>query len=273
MSGRFLKSLKPNITPDLGLFKLPEKDFLTQEQAERYNRNILLEGVGRGGQEKLLRAGVLLVGAGGLGSPAAFYLAAAGVGRIGLVDSDTVSLSNLQRQILHATPDLDRYKVVSAAEKIKALNPELKVEIYRERFTEVIAQGLIRRYDFVIDCTDNFKSRHIINENCVKLNIPFVYGGVLAWSGQAFTVIPGRGPCFKCIFPVEPPPGSSTTSELGVLGTVTGVIGVIQAAEALRYILGAGDLLVGRMLVYNALQAKFYEVPVERNPACLVCGS
>ena len=252
---------------------MSENNRLTEEQAVRYQRNVLLEGVGREGQERLLRAGVLLVGAGGLGSPAALYLAAAGVGRIGLVDHDTVSLSNLQRQILHTTPDLDRFKVVSAAEKLNALNPEIKIETYQERFTEANAEELISKYDFVIDCTDNFRSRYIINENCVKLNIPFVYGGVLAWSGQAFTVVPGLGPCFNCIFPAPPVPGSPTTAELGVLGMVPGVIGIIQAAEAVRFILGVGDLLVGRMLVYSALHAKFCEVPVERNAACPVCGS
>ncbi|MFX4261096.1 HesA/MoeB/ThiF family protein [Pelotomaculum propionicicum] len=251
---------------------MTDNNFLTEEQAVRYHRNILLEGVGRRGQEKLLSAGVLLVGAGGLGSPAAFYLAAAGVGRIGLIDNDTVSLSNLQRQILHTTPDLDHYKVVSAAEKLKALNPALNIEPYQERFTENLARELIEKYDFVIDCTDNYKSRYIINENCVRLNIPFVYGGVLAWSGQAFTVVPGRGPCFKCIFPVEPPPDAPTTTELGVLGAVPGVIGTIQAAEAVRFILGVGELLVGRMLVYSALQARFFEVPVERSTDCPVCG-
>lgn len=245
---------------------------LTEEQERRYHRNILLQGVGPAGQQKLFQAGVLLVGAGGLGSPAAFYLAAAGVGRIGLIDDDTVSLSNLQRQILHATPDLGRLKVVSAAEKLKALNPDLQLETYQERFTEDTAEELIKKYDFVIDCTDNFLSRYIINKNCVKLNIPFVYGGVLAWAGQALTVVPGQGPCFRCVFPVEPPPGAPTTSELGVLGTVPGVIGVIQAAEAIRFILGLGELLVGRILTYNALEARFYEVPVERDVSCPECG-
>ena len=252
---------------------MSENNRLTEEQAVRYQRNVLLEGVGRDGQERLLRAGVLLVGAGGLGSPAALYLAAAGVGRIGLVDHDIVSLSNLQRQILHTTRDLDRFKVVSAAEKLNALNPEIKIETYQERFTEANAEELISKYDFIIDSTDNFRSRYIINENCVKLNIPFVYGGVMAWSGQAFTVVPGRGPCFNCIFPAPPAPGSPTTAELGVLGMVPGVIGIIQAAEAVRFILGVGDLLVGRMLVYSSLHAKFCEVPVERNAACPVCGS
>lgn len=254
-------------------FELAKSIHLTKDQAVRFQSNIQLEGIGIAGQVKLLRAGVLLVGAGGLGSPAALYLAAAGVGRIGLVDHDTVSLSNLQRQILHTTSDLDRSKVVSAAEKLGALNPDLIIETYQERLTEVNAEELIKKYDVVIDGTDNFRSRYIINENCVKLKVPFIYGGVLAWSGQTFTVMPGLGPCFKCVFPVEPAPDSTTTAELGVLGTVPGVIGVIQAAEALRFILGVGDLLVGRMLVYNALHAKFFEVPVERNAACPVCGN
>lgn len=245
---------------------------LTEEQVQRYQRNILLKGFGPEGQQKLFQAGVLLVGSGGLGSPAAFYLTAAGLGRIGIIDNDQVSLSNLQRQILHATTDLGRYKVDSAADKLKALNPDLRLETHQVRFTGDIAGELIKKYDFVIDCTDNFQSRYIINQNCVRLNIPFVYGGVLAWAGQAMTVVPGQGPCFKCLFPAEPPPGTPTTSELGVLGTVPGIIGVIQAAEAIRFILGLGKLLVGRMLVYNALEAGFYEIPVGRDSSCQVCG-
>jgi adenylyltransferase/sulfurtransferase len=251
---------------------LQEKDTLTGEQRLRYQRNILLPGVGAGGQEKLFRAGVLLVGAGGLGSPAAFYLAAAGVGRLGLIDGDTVSLSNLQRQILHATPDIGRPKVLSAAEKLKALNPDLQLETYREMFDENIAGDLVRNYDFVIDCTDNFKARYIINKTCVKLHKPFVYGGVLAWAGQAFTVIPGKGPCFRCVFRDEPPPEAPSASGAGIMGAVPGVIGTIQAAEAVRFILGAGELLVGRILTYDALSARFYEAPVERDRNCPECG-
>jgi len=245
---------------------------LTEEQYRRYKRNILLPGVGPGGQEKLLDAGVLLVGAGGLGSPAAFYLAAAGIGRIGLVDGDTVSLSNLQRQILHAGPDIGRPKVVSAAEKLKALNPDLTLVTYQEMFSNDIAQELISGYDFIIDCTDNFPSRYIINKACIRLNKPFVYGGVLAWAGQTFTVIPGRGPCFRCIFPEEPPENAPTTSEAGILGAVPGVIGVIQASEAIRYILGAGELLIGRMLTYDALSARFFEISVKKSENCVDCG-
>lgn len=251
---------------------MPSTGALKAEQEQRYKRNIQLTGVGTEGQEKLFRASVLQVGAGGLGSPVAFYLAAAGIGRIGLVDSDTVSLSNLQRQILHAMPDLGRPKVISAGEKLKALNPDLKLDIYQETFRRDSAADIIKNYDFIIDCTDNIPSRHIINEACLKMNKPFVYGGVLAWAGQAFTVVPGKGPCFRCIFRGEPPPDAPTTSEVGILGAVAGVIGVLQAAEALRFILGTGELLVGRILVYDALSARFCEVPVERDPACPECS-
>lgn len=248
------------------------KGNLTKEQSQRYERNILLAGVGIAGQEKLSRAGVLLVGAGGLGSPAAYYLAAAGVGRLGLIDGDVVSLSNLQRQILHTTNDLGRPKVLSAGEKLKALNPDLQLEVHQAFFEESLAGDLVGYYDFIIDCTDNFKARYVLNQTCVRLKKPFVYGGVLAWAGQAFTVIPGRGPCFRCIFPEEPPSNAPTTSEVGVLGAVPGVIGVIQAAEAIRYILGAGELLAGRLLTYDCLSARFFEVPVERNKGCPECG-
>jgi molybdopterin/thiamine biosynthesis adenylyltransferase len=242
------------------------------EQDQRYKRNIQLAGIGTEGQEKLFRASVLLVGAGGLGSPAAFYLAAAGVGRIGLVDNDEVSLSNLQRQILHATPDLGRPKVVSAGEKLKALNPDLQLDLYQTAFRRDNAVNLVKNYDFIIDCTDNIPARHVINEACLKMNKPFVYGGVLAWAGQVFTVIPGKGPCFRCIFRETPSPDAPTTSEVGVLGAVPGVIGVLQAAEALRFILGTGELLVGRLLVYDALSAGFYEVPMQRDPLCPDCS-
>lgn len=251
---------------------LQERGNLTEEQRQRYQRNILLAGVGPEGQEKLLRSSVLLVGTGGLGSPAAFYLAAAGVGRIGLIDGDTVSLSNLQRQILHTTADLGRAKVISAGEKLKALNPELRLETYQEVFNESVAEGLIKKYDFVIDCTDNFPSRFIINRACVRLKKPFVYGGVLAWAGQTFTVMPGEGPCFECIFREAPSADAPTTSEVGVLGAVPGVIGTIQAAEAIRFILGIGELLVGRILTYDALSASFYEVTVSRDGNCPACG-
>ncbi|MDD4238268.1 MAG: HesA/MoeB/ThiF family protein [Desulfotomaculaceae bacterium] len=246
---------------------------LTTEQQELYKRNILLAGVGVAGQEKLLNSGVLVVGAGGLGSPVAFYLAAAGVGRIGLIDNDTVGLSNLQRQILHALPDLGRPKIISAAEKLKALNPDLVLELYQKLFDADTAADLVPNYDIVIDCTDNFPARHVINKACLRAGKPFVYGGVLAWAGQTFTVLPGRGPCLRCIFRDDPPPSAPSTTELGILGAVPGVIGVLQASEAIRYILGTGELLVGRMLIYDALSATFCEVALERDSDCPSCGS
>ena len=245
---------------------------LTAKQHELYQRNILLAGVGTAGQEKLLNSSVLLVGAGGLGSPVAFYLTAAGVGRIGLIDADTVGLSNLQRQILHTKADLGRPKVVSAAEKLKALNPDLVVELHQKRFDAGTANDLVPNYDIVIDCTDNFAARYAINEACIKAGKPFVYGGVLAWAGQMFTILPGRGPCFRCIFRDDPPPNAPSTSELGILGAVPGVIGTLQASEAVRYLLGTGELLVGRMLIYDALSAAFSEVALERDPDCPSCG-
>lgn len=245
---------------------------LTLEQQELYKRNILLTGVGTAGQEKLLKSAVLIVGAGGLGSPVAFYLAAAGVGRIGLIDADIVGLSNLQRQILHTVADLGRPKVVSAAEKLKALNPDLVLDLHQELFEAKTAADLVPNYDIVIDCTDNFAARYEINEACLRSGKPFVYGGVLAWAGQMFTVVPGKGPCFKCIFRNTPPANVPSTSELGILGTVCGAIGILQASEAIRYLLGAGELLVGRMLIYDALSASFSEVMLERDPDCPSCG-
>lgn len=246
---------------------------LTAQQQELYKRNILLSGVGVAGQEKLLNSSVLLVGAGGLGSPVAFYLAAAGVGRIGLIDADIVGLSNLQRQILHTVPDLGRPKVISAGEKLKALNPDLVLELHQELFDTRTAADLVPNYDFVIDCTDNFPARYVINETCLRAGKPFVYGGVLAWAGQMFTVLPGRGPCFRCIFRDDPPANAPSTSDLGILGTVCGAIGILQAAEAIRYLVGVGELLVGRMLIYDALSASFSEVALERDPDCPSCGN
>lgn len=246
---------------------------LTAKQHELYKRNIVLSGVGVAGQEKLLNSGVLLVGAGGLGSPVAFYLAAAGVGRMGLIDADTVGLSNLQRQILHTVPDLGRPKVISAGEKLQALNPDLILDLHQELFDVRTAADLVPNYDIVIDCTDNFHARYVINEACLRANRPFVYGGVLAWAGQMFMVLPGRGPCFRCIFRDDPPADAPSTSELGILGAVPGVIGALQASEAIRYILGVGELLAGRMLIYDALTASFCEVTLERDSECPSCGN
>ncbi|RKO65976.1 HesA/MoeB/ThiF family protein [Desulfofundulus salinus] len=245
---------------------------LTREQQKRYQRNILLPGVGMEGQKKLLRGGVLVVGTGGLGSPVAYYLAAAGVGHLGLVDADVVDLSNLQRQILHRTGDIGRPKVESARDKLVALNPDVQVEVFPERLSAASAVSLIERYDIVVDCTDNFATRFLLNETCLRLGKPFIYGGVLAFAGQVMTVMPGAGPCLRCIFPHEPDPHVPGCAELGVLGAVPGVIGTIQATEAIKYLLGLGDLLVGRLLTYDALSMTFYEVSIDRDSGCPACG-
>ncbi|MFZ5648251.1 MAG: HesA/MoeB/ThiF family protein [Bacillota bacterium] len=246
---------------------------LDKEQLERYRRNILLDGFGPEGQEKLLKSSVLVVGAGGLGSPAAYYLAAAGVGRIGILDSDTVDLSNLQRQILHGTPDLGRPKAVSAGEKIGRLNPGLGIEIHNRRLTADVAGEMIAGYDIVLDCTDNFQSRFIINEVCLSLDRPFVYGGVLGYMGQLMTIVPGRGPCFRCLYRGEPQTGAPDCSTVGVLGAVPGVIGTLQACEAVKYLAGIGEMLEGRLLVYDALTAFFTEIALARDPSCPSCGA
>ncbi|MFZ5649506.1 MAG: HesA/MoeB/ThiF family protein [Bacillota bacterium] len=246
---------------------------LDRQQLERYRRNILLDGFGPEGQEKLLKSSVLVVGAGGLGSPAAYYLAAAGVGRIGVLDSDAVELSNLQRQILHGTPDLGRPKAVSAGEKLSRLNPDLTIEIHNRRLAVDTAGELLSGYDVVVDCTDNFQSRFVINDVCLRLGRPFVYGGVLAYMGQLMTIVPGRGPCFRCLYRGEPGEGSPDCSTAGVLGAVPGVIGTLQACEAVKCLVGTGELLSGRLLVYDALTASFTEVALERDPLCPSCGN
>ncbi|MEW6423823.1 MAG: HesA/MoeB/ThiF family protein [Bacillota bacterium] len=245
---------------------------LTSEQLARYSRNILLSGFGAAGQEKLLASKVLVVGAGGLGSPVTYYLAAAGAGGLGLADPDAVEPSNLQRQILHTTRDVGRPKVESAREKLLALNPDLTVEVFPEGFHEGNALDLVGRYDFVIDCTDNFPTRYLMNEACVRLGKPFVYGGVLAYVGQVMTVLPGSSPCLRCVFREAPGEGAPTTSQVGVLGAVPGLIGTIQATEAVKYFLGIGDLLIGRLLTYDALTMSFFETRVKRDPGCPACG-
>lgn len=246
---------------------------LSKDQMERYKRNILLAGFGPEGQARLLNSGVLLVGAGGLGSPAAFYLAAAGVGRIGIMDGDRVDVSNLQRQILHGTPDLGRHKAESGRDKLIHLNPDLKIDVHTGRLTEENALQLISGYDLVVDCTDNFKTRFILNDACLRLDRPFVYGGVLAYIGQMMFVMPGKGPCFRCLYRSEPEGAVPDCSTLGVLGAVPGVIGTLQACEAVKYLVGLGELLVGRLLTYDALTASFMEVGLERDPACPSCGT
>ena len=246
---------------------------LTEDQIERYSRHILLPEIGGKGQEKIAKAKVLVVGAGGLGSPCAFYLAAAGIGTLAIVDSDKVELNNLQRQILHSTPDVGRLKVESAKQRIGALNPDVRVETIATRLTSQNALGVFRPYDVVVDGSDNFPTRYLVNDACVMLGKPLVHGGIHRFEGQLFTILPKKGPCYRCLFAEPPPPGLiPSCQEAGILGAVAGTIGVLQAAEVLKLILGVGEPLVNRLLVFDALRNHFREVKLRRDPTCPVCG-
>ncbi|GFO69249.1 adenylyltransferase [Geomonas limicola] len=246
---------------------------LTEDQITRYSRHILLKEVGGKGQQKLLNGRVLIIGAGGLGAPIALYLAAAGVGTIGIADADNVDLSNLQRQVIHFTPDIGKPKVLSAREKMIAINPELNVVTYDTWVTAENIAGMIAEYDFVIDGTDNFAAKFLINDACVLAGKPYSHGGILQFDGQTMTVLPGQSPCYRCIFP-EPPPKDAipTCSQAGVIGVLPGVLGTLQATEAIKYLLGAGDLLTGRLLTYSALRMKFREIPIKQSAKCPICG-
>ena len=245
----------------------------SEEQIKRYSRHILLPEVGGKGQKKISEGKVLIIGTGGLGSPVAFYLAAAGVGTIGLIDDDVVDLSNLQRQILHSTKDIGRPKVESGKETLNDLNPEVNVITYGYRLNKDNILDIIKDYDIIVDGTDNFTTRYLTNDACVMTGKPFVHGGILKFVGQVFTIKPGEGPCFRCIFREPPPAGAvPNCAEAGVLGVIAGTIGVIQATEVLKYILGLGDLLVGRLLNYDALSMKFREIKLSKNPDCPCCG-
>jgi molybdopterin-synthase adenylyltransferase len=249
------------------------KQMLTDGQKERYSRHIMLKDVGEAGQEQLLNGKVMIIGAGGLGSPIALYLAAAGIGTIGIADADSVELSNLQRQIAHHTPDIGTPKVLSAAGKLKAMNPDVRVRTYPEWIRAANIAAIIGEYDFVIDATDNFAAKFLINDAAVLAGIPYSHGGILQFDGQTMTVLPKESACYRCIFPAPPPKEVVTTcSRAGVFGVLPGVIGTIQATEAIKYILGLGDLLAGRLLTYNALRMRFREIPFRRNPECPVCG-
>lgn len=245
----------------------------SNEQVERYSRHILLDGVGGTGQQKLLDSRVLIVGAGGLGSPISLYLAAAGVGSIGLVDADDVELSNLQRQIAHTTPDVGRAKVASAREKLEALNPDVLVVEHRERFTAENAESLMREYDIVVEGTDNFPTKFLVNDACVMYGKPFSQGGILRFRGQTMTHVPGSA-CYRCVYGGAPPAGSvPTCSEAGVFGAVAGILGTIQAAEVIKLVTGVGTSLVNRMLFFDAGPMNFRTVNIKKNPACPVCGT
>jgi len=245
----------------------------SEEWVERYSRHILLPEVGGKGQEKIGKAKVLVLGAGGLGSPAALYLAAAGVGTIGIVDNDVVDLSNLQRQILHGTADINRPKTESAAESLSDLNPMVNIVAHKMMVNSSNILELFEGYDVVVDGTDNFPTRFLVNDACYMLKKPLVHGAILRFDGQAFTIVPGQGPCYRCIFPEPPPPGLvPNCSQAGILGAVAGIIGSIQAAEALKVILGVGKNLVGRLLIMDALEMTFRETRVRPDPACPLCG-
>jgi thiamine biosynthesis protein ThiS len=245
------------------------------EQLERYSRHIILKGVGAKGQKKIRNAKILVIGTGGLGSPAAMYLAAAGVGTIGLADFDVVELSNLQRQIIHSTADVGKTKVQSGRETIAALNPDVQVVTYKERVTAANIADIIhdQDYDFIIDGVDNFPAKFLINDACVLLQKPFSHAGIIGFSGQTLTYVPGQGPCYRCLFDAPPPPGvAPTCREAGVLGVMGGVLGTLQATEALKYILGLGELLTGAILMFDATTMEFRKVRLSRNPKCRLCG-
>lgn len=246
----------------------------TEEQVRRYARHIILPGVGGDGQRKLLDSKVLVIGAGGLGSPVAMYLAAAGVGKMGVLDFDTVDESNLQRQILHTTPDVGRPKVESALEHLKALNPTVEYVGYDTMLTSENAFEVISPWDVVVDGTDNFPVRYLVNDATQMLGKPLVYGSIHQFDGQATVFLPGdAGPCYRCLFPEPPPPGVvPSCAEGGVFGVLPGIVGSIQATEAIKLITGMGEGLAGRLLIFDALRMDFNEVNVRRDPNCPVCG-
>ena len=243
------------------------------EQIERYKRHLLLDEVGAEGQRRLLDARVLIIGAGGLGSPSALYLAAAGVGTLGLVDFDRVDASNLQRQILYATGDVGRPKVEVAAERLRALNPDVRVVAHAERLEAANARERIRAYDVVLDGTDTFPSRYLTNDVCVWERKPLVYGSIMRFEGQVSVFDATRGPCYRCLFPEPPPPElAPNCAAAGVLGVLPGVVGMLQATEVLKLLLGRGEPLIGRLLAYDALALEFREFKLARDPECAVCG-
>ena len=247
---------------------------LTNEEIRRYSRHLILPEVGLAGQRKIRNTSVLCIGAGGLGSPIAMYLAAAGIGRLGIVDFDTVDYSNLQRQILHSDADVGTSKADSAKVAIQALNPNVQVDLHKTRITADNAFDLIRPYDIVVDGTDNFPTRYLTNDACVLLKKPNVYGSIFRFEGQASVFAPHLGgPCYRCLYPEPPPPGMvPSCAEGGVLGVLPGIIGCIQATEILKLALGKGSTLIGRLMLFNALDMKFRELKLRKDPKCPVCG-
>lgn len=245
---------------------------LTQSQKERYLRHIMLEDVNEAGQEKLLQSSVLIIGAGGLGSPNAMYLAAVGIGKIGILDFDIVEISNLQRQIIHTTEEISNPKTRSAKIRMNAINPEVQVHTYFEKFTSLNALDIIKDYDFVIDATDNFAAKFLINDACILGNKPYSHAGIMKYRGQTMTVLPHKTACFACAFDTPPPTELNPKFRAGLFGVVPGLIGCIQATETIKYLLGIGDLLTNNLLMVDAKTMDFRKIQVSKNPQCRVCG-
>jgi molybdopterin/thiamine biosynthesis adenylyltransferase/rhodanese-related sulfurtransferase len=247
---------------------------LTPDEYLRYSRHLLLPDVGLQGQLKLRQSAVLVIGAGGLGSPVSLYLAAAGVGRIGIADSDVVDISNLQRQVLHATANLGQPKVESARQRLLELNPHIQVDNYPAPFTASNARQIAEPYEVIVDCSDNFPTRYLSNDLCVLTGKPNIYGAIYRFDGQASVFDAAQGPCYRCLFPEPPPPGMVTScSDGGVLGVLPGVIGALQATETLKVLLGIGATLAGRLLLFDALEMRFEFIKLRKNPQCKVCGT
>jgi molybdopterin/thiamine biosynthesis adenylyltransferase len=245
----------------------------TNDQMTRYSRHIILKEIGVKGQNRLMEGKVLIIGAGGLGAPAALYLAAAGVGVIGIVDADEVDLSNLQRQVIHATADVGKLKVQSARESMEAINPEIKVNVYPTLAVADNILDLIADYDFIIDGSDNFPAKFLINDACVIARKAFSHAGIIRFQGQLMTYVPGEGPCYRCVFESPPPPDAvPTCRQAGVVGAMGGIIGSLQAMEAIKYIVGVGKLLTGSLLVYDALTMEFRKIKLPKRNECAVCG-
>jgi len=246
---------------------------LSGEEIRRYGRHLIMPEVGMDGQKKLKAASVLLIGAGGLGSPLGLYLAAAGVGRIGIVDFDVVDYSNLQRQVLHSTKDVGRPKLASAKERLEGINPFVKIETHEMHLSSENALALFADYDIVVDGTDNFPTRYLVNDACVITGKPNVYGSIFRFEGQVSVFATNDGPCYRCLYPEPPPPGLvPSCAEGGVLGILPGIIGTIQANETVKLIIGKGEPLIGRLLLFDALKTKFRELKLRKNPDCPVCG-
>lgn len=247
---------------------------LNADELQRYHRQLILPGIGEAGQDRLAAARVLLVGAGGLGSPAALYLAAAGVGHLGIIDADVVDVSNLHRQVLHGTRDIGRPKVTSAEETLRDLNPHVTVAAIHARLSSANAIDLLRSYDVIVDGSDNFPTRYLVNDACVLLGKPCVHASISRFDGQASVFAAADGPCYRCIFPDPPAPGViPTCAEGGVFGALPGILGSIQATETIKLLTGVGDSLVGRLLVVDALRMRFRTIEIARNPACPACGT